>query len=133
MTTHRAQCACGQLSLACEGDPVRVGVCHCFACKRNTGSAFSYGATFRAEQVRVEGRTTEWVRSGDAGGIGRRHHCPVCGVTVYGVRDGAPGLVRVEAGCFADLAFPGPPSASGYDDDRRYPWLDLACEPLERW
>jgi hypothetical protein len=132
MTTHRAECACGQLSVSCEGAPVRIGVCHCFACKRNTGSAFSFGATFRAADVRIEGRTSEWVRIGDEGGRGRRHFCPVCGVTVYGTRDGAPGFVRVEAGCFADLGFPPPPTLSTYDDNRRYAWLDLSCEPLER-
>lgn len=132
MTTHRAQCACGQLSLTCEGAPVRTGVCHCFGCKRNTGSAFSFGATFRAEQVRVEGRTTEWVRTGDEGGRMARHFCPVCGVTVYGISQARPDFVRVEAGCFADLAFPPPPTVTVYDDDRRYPWLDLTCEPLER-
>lgn len=132
MTTHRAQCACGQLSVTCEGAPLRTGVCHCFGCKRNTGSAFSFGATFRAEAVRVEGRTSEWVRTGDEGGRMARHFCPVCGVTVYGVSEARPGFVRVEAGCFADLAFPPPPILSTYDDNRRYPWLDLACEPLER-
>ena len=61
MTTHRAECACGQLALICEGAPVRTGVCHCFACKRNTGSAFSFGATFRGEQVRSEGEAKVWV------------------------------------------------------------------------
>jgi hypothetical protein len=132
MTSHRAQCACGQLSVICEGAPVRTGVCHCFDCKRNTGSAFSFGATFRAENVRVEGQTREWVRIGDEGTRGIRHFCPVCGVTVFGTREAAPELVRVEAGCFADLAFPPAPTMSTYDDDRTYPWLALTCEPLER-
>jgi len=133
MTTHVARCACGQLSVICEGAPVRTGVCHCFACKRNTGSAFSFGATFRQENVRVEGRTSQWLRIGDEGGRGTRHFCPVCGVTVYGTNAERPGFVRVEAGCFAELDFPPPPTASSYDDDRRYPWLDFNCEPLERW
>lgn len=131
MTTHRAQCACGQLSVTCEGAPVRTGVCHCFGCKRNTGSAFSFGATYREAQVRIEGRTSAWVRIGDEGGRGTRSFCPVCGVTVYGTHEARPGFVRVEAGCFADLAFPPAPTMSTYDE-RTYPWLALTCEPLER-
>jgi hypothetical protein len=133
MATHRAECCCGQLSLSCEGDPVRVGVCHCFDCKRNTGSVFSFGATFREADVRIEGKASVWVRIGDEGNRGLRHFCPACGVTVYGVNEARPGFIRVEAGCFADIAFPPAPTVSVYDDDRTYPWLTLTCEPLERW
>ena len=46
MVVRRAECACGQLSAVCSGEPMRVSVCHCLACKRRTGSAFSYNARF---------------------------------------------------------------------------------------
>ena len=132
MTTHTAQCACGQLSVTCKGDPTRTAVCHCLACKQNTGSAFSFSAVYDAQRVRIEGAATDWVRIGDEGTRGTQCFCPVCGVTVYGTNEQRPGFVRVSGGCFADLAFPPPPTLSVYDDDRRYPWLDLTCEPLER-
>jgi hypothetical protein len=28
MTTRRAACSCGTLEVACEGDPVRISMCH---------------------------------------------------------------------------------------------------------
>ena len=36
-----------------------MAVCHCFACKRRTGSAFGLGGWFREDQVRVAGNTAE--------------------------------------------------------------------------
>ncbi|HEX9905358.1 MAG TPA: aldehyde-activating protein, partial [Propylenella sp.] len=36
MSTRRASCSCGQLSVTCEGEPVRISMCHCLACQRRT-------------------------------------------------------------------------------------------------
>jgi hypothetical protein len=44
MATRRASCSCGQLTVEGEGegegegDPVRVSICHCFACQPRTRS-----------------------------------------------------------------------------------------------
>ena len=59
MTTRRAECSCGQLSATCSGEPVRIAVCHCLACKRKTGSAFGFGAWFGKDDVLIGGRATE--------------------------------------------------------------------------
>ena len=40
MTTRTATCSCGQLRLACEGEPVRISICHCLECQKRTGSIF---------------------------------------------------------------------------------------------
>jgi hypothetical protein len=29
MTTRRAACNCGNLEIVCEGEPVRISMCHC--------------------------------------------------------------------------------------------------------
>jgi hypothetical protein len=69
-----ASCTCGQLKVCCEGEPVRVSMCHCLACKRRTGSAFSLTARWPAEQVTIEGRAQEYRLTGDEGSkIGRAH------------------------------------------------------------
>ena len=39
---HIAAGACGQLRVTCEGEPVRISVCHCLECQR-TDSAFGAG------------------------------------------------------------------------------------------
>ena len=52
MTVGReAACSCGQLRVAVEGEPVRISMCHCLACQRQTGSAFSMQARYPNERV----------------------------------------------------------------------------------
>ena len=130
MTTRRAQCSCGQLSATCIGEPVRIAVCHCLACKRKTGSAFGFGAWFRQEDVLIEGQATEFVRVGDGGGRITNRFCPKCGTTVLWSIDTIPGTVAVSAGAFADLSFP-PPYVSVYHQSRRYPWVEIKADPIE--
>jgi len=129
MITRRAQCACGQLSAVCSGEPVRVSVCHCLDCKRRTGSAFSFNARFPEADVAIAGRSREFSRIGDDGGRVIYSFCPDCGSTVHYRIDVDPGLVAVPAGGFADLSFP-PPFVSVYHDSRRYPWVEIRADPL---
>jgi hypothetical protein len=122
--TRRAACSCGQLRLEIDGDPVRVSMCHCLACQQRTGSVFGVQARFSEDQVRIEGRSTEYVRlSDEGGGEGRFHFCPDCGGTVYYRLSAMPGVIAVPVGALADPAFP-PPTVSVYED-RRHPWVAL--------
>jgi hypothetical protein len=38
MTERRASGACGQLGVTCEGEPVRISMCHCLACQQRSRS-----------------------------------------------------------------------------------------------
>jgi hypothetical protein len=127
---HRAQCSCGQLSAVCAGEPVRVSVCHCLACKRRTGSAFSTNARFPEEAVTIHGRATQFTRIGDEGGRVTYSFCPECGTTVHYRIDDQPGLIAIPVGAFADTAFP-PPFLSFYHTTRRQPWVEIRAEPLK--
>lgn len=122
--THEASCSCGQLCLTCEGDPVRVSMCHCLACQQRTGSTFGVQARFAREQVtRIEGRSSEYVRTGDGGTKATFRFCPECGSTVYWHNEGMPGVIAVPVGAFADPAFP-PPTRSVYEV-RRHAWVSV--------
>ncbi len=127
MTTRRAECSCGQLSATCVGEPRRVSVCHCLACKRRTGSAFGFGGWWPEKDVVLAGRMTQYMRIGDDGGRITHSFCPDCGVTISWAIDGLPGVVAVSAGTFADMSFP-PPDVSVYHDSRGYPWLDIRAD-----
>lgn len=126
MTTRQAACSCGQLHLVAEGEPLRISVCHCLACQRRTGSAFGFQARFPRERVRVEGRSTTWMRTGDSGGRATFHFCPECGAIVYWELEGLPEAVAVPVGAFADPSFP-PPRVSVYED-RRHAWVSTPAE-----
>lgn len=132
MTTRRAECMCGQLAAICEGEPVRVSVCHCLACKRRSGSAFSNNARFAEDRVSFEGRAKEYTRTSDAGNHVTYSFCPDCGTTVHYKIDAQPGLIAIPVGAFADMDFPAP-FLSYYHGSRRYSWVGIGAEPLERF
>jgi hypothetical protein len=123
MATRDAACTCGHLHLTAEGDPVRISMCHCLACKRRTGSAFGIQARFVASAVHVTGRYSDYVRTSDDGEQRTFHFCPDCGATVFYTLEGVPDVVAVPIGSFADPAFP-PPTVSVYES-RRNPWVVL--------
>jgi hypothetical protein len=127
--TRSATCRCGQLSITVTGDPIRISVCHCLACKQRTGSAFGYQARYPREQTRIDGRSTEYVRIADSGNSITYHFCPQCGSTAYYMLSAVPGAVAVPVGGFADPDFP-PPRFSVYEN-RRHAWVDINA-PVER-
>jgi hypothetical protein len=132
MTTREAQCCCGQLRLTCEGEPVRIAICHCLDCQRRTGSVFGTAARFpRAQVTKIEGRSTSFTRTADSGNLLTFHFCPACGTTVYWEPARFPEVIVVAVGAFADPGFP-PPRHSVYER-RRHPWLEtrLALEHLD--
>src|SRR5690349_15370579 len=106
--TRRATCSCGKLVATCEGEPVRSSMCHCFACQKRTGSAFGIQASFPADKVKIEGPSTEFVRTGDSGGTARFRFCPSCGTTLAWEIDKLEGFVAIAVGAFADPSFPAP-------------------------
>src|SRR5690606_27291600 len=105
-----------------QGEPLGVGVCHCLACQRRTGSVFAALASFAAPW-RVVGRASEYVRAGDQGAEFRFRFCPVCGTNLYHTEEGEEGSVSVAVGAFADPGFPAP-EVSVYDS-RRHGWVRL--------
>jgi hypothetical protein len=129
MTTRQAACSCEQLNLTAEGDPVRISVCHCLACQRRTGSAFGAQARFPADQVRIEGSSSEYVRISDHGEARTFRFCPECGGTVFFTTESAPELIAVPVGMFADPEFPAPKVSVW--EQRRHPWLELPGIPRE--
>jgi hypothetical protein len=119
--TRTASCSCGQLRVACTGEPVRLSMCHCLECQKRTGSPFGVQARFPRAQVRIEGTASEFTRVGEQGNVITLRFCPTCGSAVYWTMSTQPDLVAVAVGNFADPAFPAP-NFSVFEK-RRHPWV----------
>jgi hypothetical protein len=130
MAVRLATCSCGQLRAKVHEDPIVVSVCHCYACQRRTGSAFSAQAAFPCEAAAIEGEGTDFVRVGDEGASFRFTFCPQCGSTVYYVEEGVEQVITIPVGTFADSRFPAP-TVSVYEK-RRHSWVSLP-DGVEHW
>ncbi|MDF7774124.1 GFA family protein [Sphingomonas sp. AOB5] len=129
MASKTATCRCGAVSVTCEGEPVRVSVCHCLNCQRRSGSAFAAQARFPVERVKTSGETRVWTISGDSGGRSFHHFCPECGSTGWFVNEPYPETIAVPLGNFAE---PGcyTPTFSVYES-RKHPWVEITGDGVE--
>jgi hypothetical protein len=66
-------CLCGALRFVAEGQPYRVGICHCLDCRKH------HGALFHASAIFPEGAVT---LTGEARFYAGRCFCPTCGSPV---------------------------------------------------
>jgi hypothetical protein len=123
MISRNAACSCGQLEIVVHGEPQGVGLCHCLACQRRTGSVFAALASF-SPPYEVTGRANEYVRAGEQGSRFRFRFCPTCGTNLFHTEEGCEERsVSVAVGAFGDPGF-APPQVSVYDS-RRHPWVVL--------
>ncbi len=121
-----AVCNCGRCKVRCAGSPERVSVCHCLSCKRRTGSAFSWNATYKSENVVSEGSFANFSRTTDTERTNHYFFCTHCGAVMFYEVEMRPGMLSVPAGLFADAAFPAPQAE--VFDERRVDWCTVdAC------
>ena len=109
-------CNCGQVRFEIGGEPIRVGVCHCATCRKQSGSAFSFFGIWPRASVTLSGELACW--QGRAGG---ERFCPVCGSALFCWAEGSDEI-EIKLGTLDD-----PPGAlaPAYElwTIRREPWL----------
>ncbi|MHC1944835.1 GFA family protein [Bradyrhizobium sp. UFLA06-06] len=121
MMTRVATCACGQLRVTCQGEPLNVSLCHCLECQKRTGSTYGVAAFFARADVAAQGEACEYSRIGGIGSTVVFHFCPNCGSSVYWEPGRAPDLIGVAVGAFADPDFPAP--SQSVFTQRRHAWV----------
>jgi hypothetical protein len=57
MTRHEGGCLCGAVRFALSADPLRVTVCHCHFCQRNTGTAYLVEPVFAKTEFQITSGT----------------------------------------------------------------------------
>lgn len=118
-----ATCRCGQLAATCEGEPVRVSVCHCLECQKRSGSAFGTQARWPDDKVVLSGEYSEWTRLADSGRTATYRFCPTCGSTVAYRIEGWEGVTAIPVGAFADPGFPAPKFS--VFEHRKHQWVEV--------
>jgi hypothetical protein len=124
-----ATCRCGQLSVECTGEPVRISVCHCYDCQKRSGSAFAAQAFFPADAFTAIGEHRTYLHVSDSGGLTDFHFCPNCGLSLWFQRHLNRERVGIALGNFCDRNFPAP-SFSIYES-RKHAWVEIVGEGIE--
>ncbi|MET0600216.1 MAG: GFA family protein [Mesorhizobium sp.] len=108
--TRSGKCLCGAVKYQVSGQPIRVGLCHCLDCQKESGSAFATFGIWPASAFASSGKVTTFQG---------RCFCPACGARVFTESDGDEAEIRVGSLEEASGLIPG------YElwVKRRQPWL----------
>jgi hypothetical protein len=99
MNEIKGSCLCGAIRYTCDSEPLFTAVCHCAACQKSTGTAFSVVVGARKTDLKIIGDTlTTYEGIGDSGHPTYRHFCSQCGSTIYAEMGLRPGLACIKAG-----------------------------------
>jgi hypothetical protein len=104
------QCLCGQVQLVVRGEPLRVGICHCMDCRKESGSAFTFYGIWPRPQFERTGETAEFKG---------RHFCQRCGSRLFSVDEHE---AEIKLGLLSQAPTPLVPSYELWVK-RREPWL----------
>lgn len=110
MTAYPGQCLCGRVQLSARGEPLRVGICHCMDCRKESGSAFTFYAVWPAEHFEHSGDTAEFKG---------QHFCPHCGARLFSLDEQE---AEIKLGILSQAPTPLLPSYELWVK-RREPWL----------
>jgi hypothetical protein len=96
-------CQCGAVRYAIAGAPLRLYVCHCRECQRQSASAFGMSLIVPAAVFAVtQGTATNWSRRADSGRTMSCFFCPTCGSRLWHARNGID-TISVKAGSLDTL------------------------------
>ena len=92
-------CLCGSLRYTCGSEALFTAICHCRACQKSTGTAFSVVVGVKKSDVVIEGNSLKTYEDvGDSGQPTYRHFCAECGSTIMAEMAARPELTCIKAG-----------------------------------
>lgn len=97
-TTYSGSCLCKAVRYTVGGPAATVCVCHCTICRRAVGAPGVPWATFRRDELTVEG-TVSWYGSSQHA---KRGFCGACGTSLFFETEHEPNAVDVTVASMAE-------------------------------
>jgi hypothetical protein len=96
---RRGGCQCGAVRYELNGPIVRLVICHCNECRKQSASAFGVSAFVARRDLRVtQGTPKFWSRPTDSGNVLECAFCPECGSRLWHQRAGGADTITVKGG-----------------------------------
>ena len=99
-------CQCGSVRYEIRSPPIKVYVCHCSECRKQSASAFGISVMASSAAFSLtRGTPKRWSRPTDSGGTLDCYFCPDCGSRVFSTNlESFPGAVFATLGCIDNPA-----------------------------
>ncbi|ACV36308.1 GFA family protein [Accumulibacter sp.] len=102
-TLRLGGCQCGAIRYELAGDPLKLVICHCRECRKQSASAFGISVFVARERLRLtRGSPKFWIRPTDSGHALECAFCPHCGSRLWHQRVGAAETISVKGGSLDD-------------------------------
>ncbi|HEX5935269.1 MAG TPA: GFA family protein [Pseudorhizobium sp.] len=79
MIIRSGSCLCGKVRYSVKGPPLRIGLCHCSDCRKESGSAFATFGIWPAHAFESTGEISTFQGRG---------FCPTCGSRLFNPNEG---------------------------------------------
>ena len=91
-------CYCGDITITGEVSPDKIMACHCTDCQKFSGAPFRAVAVIAADDVKISGTVTEFLKTAESGNERAQGFCGKCGSHLYAT-DPAKTLFMIRTGC----------------------------------
>src|SRR5262252_2361780 len=106
MSKISGHCRCGNVDYSSDADPILTGLCHCVACQKQSGSAYSVNVAVPKDSLRIEGEMLKiYTTVGGSGQALQALFCGNCGSTIATTADAIPGVAFIKAGTLDDTSW----------------------------
>jgi hypothetical protein len=96
-------CQCGAIRYELSGKPIKLVVCHCQECRKQSASAFGVSVFVPRESLRLtRGEPKLWLRPTTRGYAMECAFCPDCGSRLWHRRVGVSENISVKGGSLDD-------------------------------
>ena len=125
----KGSCACGNVRYQILGRLIQpVTYCHCWRCRKHSGSSFGTTAGIRAGDFEVTSGETSIKYWESSPGV-RRHFAGCCGSPIYKSDESTPGFFGFRLGTLD--ADPEVTVSVHYMIDSKAPWVRI-CDHLDQ-
>ncbi|MDA7560479.1 GFA family protein [Alphaproteobacteria bacterium] len=91
-------CYCGDIKITGKVSSDKIMACHCTDCQKFSGAPFRAVAVMSADDVKISGNVTEFLKIAESGNERAQGFCGKCGSHLYAT-DPAKTLFMIRTGC----------------------------------
>ena len=91
-------CYCDDITITGEVLPDKIMACYCTDCQKFNGAPFRVVAVIEADDVKISGTVTEFLKIAESDNERGQRFCGKCGSHLYST-DSAKTLFMIRAGC----------------------------------